>query len=266
MANTVKLMTLLLLLAGINTAAIAANAESPATAAQTQRSNRKEKLLIAKVQPAKDSKFKTPTKVKEAKKEPAKKDVADTMGNGIKPDNTKLTYEGAPVLDPSRFFGAAAMGYASAKACPEIVSRLFCYCGCDISDSHNSLVDCFTTIHGVDCHICQEEAVMALKMLRENASLSDIQKAVDQQYTSKYPWKEDSPAYIKYKTVRLWKPFAESSNQTSEKAGPPEAAASTDSSVPTKDSSSKKDSKWTPVAKPGFKAPTCCSKEKEKDK
>src|SRR5579871_413239 len=57
----------------------------------------------------------------------------------------------AKVLDPEKFFGDAQVGYQAAQQCPEIIAKLFCYCGCDISDSHTSLLDCFTTDHGADC-------------------------------------------------------------------------------------------------------------------
>jgi hypothetical protein len=93
-----------------------------------------------------------------------------------------------PVLPPSQFFGAAAMGYAAAKAVPKVCHKLFCYCGCDITDRHKNLLDCFVTIHGADCHICQEEALMALKMNRAEKNLEAIQKSVDQTYKKDRLW------------------------------------------------------------------------------
>src|SRR5437016_679078 len=66
-------------------------------------------------------------------------------------------YSGPPVLEPGKFFGEAAMGYASAQAAPQVMSKLFCYCGCDTTDGHSALIDCYTSMHGQDCHICQEE-------------------------------------------------------------------------------------------------------------
>jgi hypothetical protein len=109
-----------------------------------------------------------------------------------------------PVMDPGQFFGAAAMGYAAAKECPEIVAKLFCYCGCDITDKHTSLLDCFTSLHGVDCHICQEEAMLALRLNNQGIPLIEIQKRVDQQYSSQYPFEQDTETYKKYKASRLW--------------------------------------------------------------
>lgn len=109
-----------------------------------------------------------------------------------------------PVLSPEQFFGGAAMGYAAAKAVPHVCHKIFCYCGCDITDSHSNLLDCFTSYHGADCHICQEEALIALKMNRDAQPLSAIQKVIDETYSSRYPFKEESQAYKKYKATRLW--------------------------------------------------------------
>ncbi|MBS1989237.1 MAG: hypothetical protein JSS83_01900 [Cyanobacteria bacterium SZAS LIN-3] len=110
-----------------------------------------------------------------------------------------------PVLDPGKFFGKAKAGYAAAKDCPEICAKLFCYCGCDLTDEHNSLLDCFTSDHGVDCYICQEEALVALKMKKQGKGLAEIQKAVDLAYRREYPFDDKSPAYKKYMADRLWK-------------------------------------------------------------
>ena len=109
-----------------------------------------------------------------------------------------------PVLDPEKYFGKAKAGYMAAKACPEICAKLFCYCGCDLTDEHNSLLDCFTSDHGVDCYICQEEALVALKMKEQGKGLAEIQKVVDLAYTKEYPWDENSPAYKKYLAAKLW--------------------------------------------------------------
>lgn len=111
----------------------------------------------------------------------------------------------APVLDPEKFFGNAKAGYMAAKEAPDVCLKLFCYCGCDLTDEHNSLLDCFTSDHGVDCHICQEEALIGLKMKRQGKSMAEIQKAVDIMFYKQYPFDEVSPALKKYRAERLWK-------------------------------------------------------------
>ncbi len=109
-----------------------------------------------------------------------------------------------PVLDPNNYVGEAHAGYAAAKECPEVCAKLFCYCGCDNTDDHSSLLDCFTSDHGVDCYICQQEALIALKMTKSGKTLPEIQKVIDLAYKKEYPWEEASPAFKRYKAAKLW--------------------------------------------------------------
>lgn len=109
------------------------------------------------------------------------------------------------VLDPEKYFGKAKLGYMAARLCPEICEKLFCYCGCDVTDEHSTLLDCFTSDHGVDCYICQEEALIALKMKREGKSLAEIQKAIDLQYEKQNPF-APTDKLLRYQKERLWQP------------------------------------------------------------
>lgn len=143
-------------------------------------------------------------------------------------------YTGKPVMDPSLAAGMAAVGYASAKAAPEVMAKLFCYCGCDMTDSHSALIDCFTGQHGMDCHICQEEAVLALRMHRDGASIPEIQKRVDAEFAKQYPFTEKTDALKKYEAMR----------------------AGTTPPAPAADKSTAK-----PKVKPGFSAGNCCKKD-----
>lgn len=113
-----------------------------------------------------------------------------------------------PVLNPEKYFGKAKLGYMAAQRCPEICAKLFCYCGCDVTDEHGSLLDCFTSDHGVDCYICQEEALVALQMKKEGKSLAEIQKVIDQSYEKQYPF-DATEILLKYRRERLWQPQTE---------------------------------------------------------
>ena len=113
-----------------------------------------------------------------------------------------------PVLNPEKYFGKAKLGYLPAQRCPEICAKLFCYCGCDVTDEHGSLLDCFTSDHGVDCYICQEEALVALQMKKEGKSLAEIQKVIDQSYEKQYPF-DATEILLKYRRERLWQPQTE---------------------------------------------------------
>lgn len=198
----------------------------------------------------------------------AKKEKSEKADKAEKSDKTEKVDKGesAPaeskeklaekVLDPSRFFGQAMIGYAAAKNAPEVMVKLFCYCGCDITDSHISLLDCFTSIHGVDCHICQEEAVLALKMTRDNKPVAEIQKLVDETYSSNYPFEEDSPTYKKYKATKLYGATGKIDSKAAKDVKFGEGAAGPDAP-------GEKDKKWTPKLKPGKQVNSqCCSSEK----
>ncbi|MDR3615392.1 MAG: CYCXC family (seleno)protein [Candidatus Obscuribacterales bacterium] len=113
-----------------------------------------------------------------------------------------------PVLRPESFFGKAKLGYEAAQQTPEICAKLFCYCGCDMTDNHSSLLDCFTSDHGVDCSICQEETIIALKMKNEHKSLAEIQKVIDLKYTKDYEatFSKPTDALRNYRANRLWQP------------------------------------------------------------
>jgi hypothetical protein len=150
------------------------------------------------------------------------------------------------VLDPNNYVGMVRAGYQAAKEIPDICAKLFCYCGCDLTDCHGSLLDCFTSDHGVDCHICQEESILALKFHRKGKSLSYIQKYIDKRYAKEYPFEIESPILEKYKADRLWdigKKGADSKKKKSTEA-----------------------SSTTPVAKAGKrrKDGSCCEGDKDK--
>ncbi len=158
------------------------------------------------------------------------------------------------VLDPGQFPGMASFGYASAKACPEVMEKLFCYCGCDLTDSHTSLLDCFTSMHGIDCHICQEEALLANKMHKDGTSIADIQKEIDEKYSKEYPFEQDTPAYKKYKSTRLWvKDGAGSQVKFGTQVAGPEAPKETPAST-------------NPKLKPGKEVGKCCSGDEHSKK
>ncbi len=106
---------------------------------------------------------------------------------------------GTEVLPASKFSGKSARGYALAKQIPQVCCKLFCYCGCDCTDAHTSLLDCFTTVHGDACPICQEEVIAAYKLKKEGKTIAAIQKTIDATFSGEYPFKYPSPAYDNYR-------------------------------------------------------------------
>lgn len=51
-------------------------------------------------------------------------------------------------LSPALFSGYAARGYQVAKEIPDVLERIRCYCGCDVSPGHQNNLDCFSDEHG----------------------------------------------------------------------------------------------------------------------
>jgi hypothetical protein len=57
--------------------------------------------------------------------------------------------ETRPVLAPEQFTGMTREAYAAAKAIPEILDKVYCYCYCDDPPfNHKSLLSCFVEFHG----------------------------------------------------------------------------------------------------------------------
>lgn len=105
----------------------------------------------------------------------------------------------AKVLAPEQFKYPTRLGYTAAESAPEVMKKLFCYCGCDRTDQHSSLLDCFTSIHGAYCAICQEEAIEASRCKARAMPIGKIQSQIDQHYAKRYPFPRPSEKLIKYR-------------------------------------------------------------------
>lgn len=55
--------------------------------------------------------------------------------------------ETRPTLDPARFVGKAAVTHQIARDIPDVLDQLYCYCECDKSVGHKSLLSCYTDGH-----------------------------------------------------------------------------------------------------------------------
>ena len=50
-------------------------------------------------------------------------------------------------LSPALFVGRAAAAYQVAREIPETLARIYCYCRCDKSVGHTSLLSCYADDH-----------------------------------------------------------------------------------------------------------------------
>ena len=73
----------------------------------------------------------------------------------------------APTLDPASFSGITRDAYRAVREIPVTIAQLPCYCHCDQGFGHKSLYSCFEDDHAAHCAVCVQEALMALKLEKE---------------------------------------------------------------------------------------------------
>ena len=88
----------------------------------------------------------------------------------------------AGTLDPDLFIGEVKRAYKFAGQKPALLAQLWCYCGCDSTDGHRSLLDCYRDNHGSRCAICTGEALMAQQMSEQESPVDQIREAIRKRY------------------------------------------------------------------------------------
>jgi hypothetical protein len=85
-------------------------------------------------------------------------------------------------LDPQKFQGNVREAYQVAERDPALLAQLHCYCGCDKTDGHKNLLDCFRDAHGSHCAICTGEAIDAESMASRGMAVEQIRDALRVRY------------------------------------------------------------------------------------
>jgi Protein of unknown function with PCYCGC motif len=82
----------------------------------------------------------------------------------------------ARVLEASQFLAdrPTFVAYSLAARIPSVLYQEPCYCGCDRSQLHESLLDCFTGRHGVSCPACKREAIFCFEETRNGRTPPQI--------------------------------------------------------------------------------------------
>lgn len=89
-----------------------------------------------------------------------------------------------PTLDPSGFSGITRDAYRAAREIPVTLAQLPCYCHCDQGFGHKSLYSCFEDDHASHCDVCVREALLALKLEKEQKmSPAQIRDTIVAQYS-----------------------------------------------------------------------------------
>ena len=72
-----------------------------------------------------------------------------------------------PTLNPESFTGITRDAYRAVKEIPVTIAQLPCYCHCDQGFGHKSLYSCYEDDHASHCDVCVREALLALKLEKE---------------------------------------------------------------------------------------------------
>jgi Protein of unknown function with PCYCGC motif len=72
-----------------------------------------------------------------------------------------------PTLEPEKFTGPTRDAYRAVREIPVTIAQLPCYCHCDRGFGHKSLYSCFEDDHASHCAVCVQEALLALRLEKE---------------------------------------------------------------------------------------------------
>ncbi len=103
-------------------------------------------------------------------------------GGGEEPYLVPPGGEGRPILSPALFVGRTARAYEAAKKYPELMDKVWCYCGCVRNSGHRSLKTCFINKHASYCDVCMLEALEAKKLYEEGYTVAQIRKTIHRMF------------------------------------------------------------------------------------
>lgn len=87
-------------------------------------------------------------------------------------------------LDPKLFAGDVKKAYQVAQDDPALLAQMHCYCGCDRTQGHKNLLDCFRDKHGSTCAICTGEAIEAEQLARQGMPVEQIRDSLRARYAN----------------------------------------------------------------------------------
>ena len=102
-----------------------------------------------------------------------------------------------PTMQPSLFSEiGVSNAYSVAGRVKKVLYQEPCFCHCDRSQGHGSLLDCFVSRHGSGCEICMREAFYSYEQTRKGKSPAQIREGI-----MRGEWQTVDMA--KYETTRL---------------------------------------------------------------
>jgi hypothetical protein len=69
--------------------------------------------------------------------------------------------------------------YLLASRVKKILYQQPCYCHCDRSQGHTSLLDCFASKHGSECGVCMREAIYSYEQSHKGKTAAQIRAGIE---------------------------------------------------------------------------------------
>jgi hypothetical protein len=83
-------------------------------------------------------------------------------------------------LNPSEFTNVVVQNaYILAARVKKILYQQPCYCHCDRSQGHSSLLDCFASKHGAGCGVCMREAIYSYEQSHKGKTPAQIRAGIE---------------------------------------------------------------------------------------
>jgi len=83
-------------------------------------------------------------------------------------------------LSPTEFSDVVVQNaYILAGRVKKILYQQPCYCHCDRSQGHKSLLDCFASKHGAACGVCMREAIYSYEQSHHGKTAAQIRAGIE---------------------------------------------------------------------------------------
>ncbi len=83
-------------------------------------------------------------------------------------------------INPTEFSDVVVQNaYILAARVKKILYQQPCYCHCDRSQGHKSLLDCFASKHGAECGVCMREAIYSYEQSRQGRTAAQIRAGIE---------------------------------------------------------------------------------------
>ena len=83
-------------------------------------------------------------------------------------------------LSPSEFIDVVVQNaYILAARVKKVLYQQPCYCHCDRSQGHTSLLDCFASKHGAGCGVCMREAIYSYEQSHKGKTAAQIRTGIE---------------------------------------------------------------------------------------